>query len=116
MGRTLMHTDNHDADERKQTARRLLGATEEMLRAARGADWTVMAELEAERQRLAHALFATPIPAEAVVTVEYCVSRVLELDPELHTLAESARRSSAQAAKDVRTGRQAMDEYHRFSR
>lgn len=112
----MMQTDNHDVDERKQTARRLLGATEEMLRAARGADWTTMAQLEAERQRLAHALFATPIPAEAVVTVEYCVSRVLELDPELHALAEASRQSTAQAAQEVRTGRQAMDEYHRFSR
>ncbi|MCC5810649.1 MAG: flagellar protein FliT [Ectothiorhodospiraceae bacterium] len=111
-----MQTDPGNADERKQVARRLLGITEDMLRAARKADWAAMAQLETERQQLAQQLFATPIPADAVVTVEYCVSKVLELDPELLSLAEAGKSSSAQAAQHVRTGRQAMDEYHRYSR
>ncbi|MCC5857855.1 MAG: flagellar protein FliT [Ectothiorhodospiraceae bacterium] len=108
-----------DADpvlQRKQMARRLLGLTEQMLRAARSGDWTAVGEFETQRQQAARDLFATPVPEDAASTVEYCVSRVLELDPELLRLVSQAREAAGVDVQNLRAGRRAVDQYARFSR
>jgi len=100
----------------KQMARRLLGLTEQMLRAARSGDWAAVAEHEAQRQNAARDLFASPIPEGAVSTVEYCVAQLLELDPELLRLVSQAREAAGAEVRNLRAGRRAVDQYARFSR
>ncbi|WP_435104267.1 flagellar protein FliT [Arhodomonas sp. AD133] len=102
--------------DRERTARRLLELTQEMLKLGEGGDWVAFAEREVERQRLSQELFATPVPRDAAPVVADCVRRVLDLDQELITLAESHREEAARALQDVQRGRQATDAYRRFSR
>lgn len=111
--------DAHEADpvlQRKQMGRRLLGLTEQMLRAARSGDWTAVGEYEIQRQQAARDLFATPVPESAANTVEYCVSQVLALDPELIRLVSQARDTAGVDVQNLRAGRRAVDQYARFSR
>ena len=105
-----------DAEEKKQAARRLLGLTETMLRAARQEDWETVAAHEQERRELAHTLFAEPLPAEAVDVVRRCLTELLEIDPELRRRLSESRDSAAQAVRDAQTGRAALSAYQRYSR
>lgn len=104
------------ADEKKQAARRLLGLTEEMLRAARQGDWPAVAAKEGQRRELSEALFADPIPTEAVETVQHCIRELLEIDPELQRLAVAARDEAGDALRKTQTGKAALSEYRRYSR
>ncbi|MFV8833599.1 flagellar protein FliT [Aquisalimonas sp. APHAB1-3] len=104
------------ADEKKQSARRLLGLSEQMLRAARQGEWASVAELEAQRRDLSQQLFADPVPAEAADVVNHCVRELLALDPELIQLAEAARDEAGEAVRRTQTGKTALSAYRRYSR
>lgn len=104
------------ADEKKQSARRLLGLTEQMLRAARQQEWATVAELEGQRRELSQQLFAEPVPAEASEVVNHCVRELLALDPELIKLAEEARDEAGEAVRRTQAGKTALSAYRRYSR
>ena len=103
-------------DDKKQAARRLLGLTEQMLREARREDWAALAAMEGQRRELSEALFAEPVPAEAVETVSHCVRELLELDPEIQRLVQQARDEAGEAVRKTKTGKAALSAYRRYSR
>lgn len=109
-------SDALSAREREANARHLLSLTREMLDLGRAGDWVSFVQREQERQRVAHELFATPVPREAAAVVADCIRRVLDVDHELIALAEAHRDEAAAALKDMRTGAQAANAYRRYSR
>jgi len=96
-------------------AEELLATTRAMLQAARGSDWPAVAAHEIQRQYQNEKLFADDIPAEHRDAVAAILRLVLDHDPELKRLVDSAREVLSREAQKTRTGHNAVRAYQRNS-
>lgn len=98
-----------------QRAQALLALTQGMLALAEAADWEQLAEQAQQRQQLAQALFAAPVPEAAAATVAECVEEVLKLNQELQRITVAGRAGLLAELRDARANHKAADAYLRFS-
>lgn len=85
--------------------------TGDMLEAARGADWDAVARLQAQRERVLQAFFATPVPSEAEREVAARLKEIAALNDETVALASEARDSLGAELGMLQTGRRANRAY-----